>query len=93
MISALDALNELFKAAEGPEEPKERPKPKAWKFKKGELYKITPLTRSGSESFVFHHIALRFLRNEGRHHIFQSQNGGWLTCYTDAQLVDAVIKN
>lgn len=34
---------------------------------------------------------LRYLRKEGKHHLFRGPGGGWLTAFTDAQLVGATI--
>ena len=35
---------------------------------------------------------LRYVRDEGGHHVFESPTGGWLECFTDFQLLDVEIK-
>lgn len=54
-----------------------------WQFIKGQKYQIEAYFRTTA--------ILRFLRDEGIHHIFQSLGGGWLTSYTDPQLVGICI--
>ncbi len=35
---------------------------------------------------------LRYLRKEGKHHLFRGPGGGWLTAFTDAQFVGVTIR-
>ena len=52
------------------------------KLKPGRLYKLA------EQGFKGERKKLRFLRDEGEHHIFQSPTGGWLESFTDIQLMD-----
>lgn len=49
--------------------------PVSFAFEVGKAYRFTRSTR------------MRYVRKEGKHHIFKSPSGGWSTAYTDAQLI------
>ena len=61
----------------------------AYEFKAGKLYKFLVGGRHGEK---ISRERLRFIRDEGKHHVFQHPVGGWVTCFTDPQLCGAKIK-
>ena len=61
------------------------------RFKPGKLYKLTSDNRSAKLD-VPKRKKLRYVRDEGIHHIFESPTGGWLESFTDFQLLDITIK-
>lgn len=97
---AMRALKSLFTASTDtpPAAPKKLSPPKKeiipvlkeWQFTPGRLYRIhgrlinglTPESTAERERLE----TLRFLRDEGKHHMFISPRGYWRTTFTDAQL-------
>ena len=55
-------------------------------FKKGGHYTIND-NKIQSNDFIF-----EYLSKDGIHHVFREVHGGWTRTYTDAQLIDKIIK-
>lgn len=85
-------LDELDKAAWEPPEPEERPRPKAWTFEPGKVYRISWGPSYKNEWYAPSGKKLLFLRDEGIHHIFKSAAASWLECFTDVQLMGCAVE-
>ena len=61
------------------------------RFKPGKLYMFINVHQLGKYDAPKRR-KLRYVRDEGCHHIFESPTGGWLESFTDFQLLDIEIK-
>ena len=61
-------------------------------FKPGKLYRLELGTIKGYGTLArAEHETLRYTRKSGKHHMFKHPTGGWLTSFTDTQLIGVVI--
>ena len=64
-----------------------------WKFQNGKVYELRPRCRlSPALEKDGRARSLRFLRDQGPHHIFSSVKADWLESFTDLQLMDYAIE-
>ena len=64
-----------------------RPQEVSFSFIGGKTYFINDTPKQSSDERNY----LVYLRKEGKHHMFRNYLGGWITCFTDPQLIGKTI--
>ena len=87
-LSFDEFVNGKSAKSEEPVPPPIRPQEVSFSFIGGKTYFINDTPKQSSDERNY----LVYLRKEGKHHMFRNYLGGWITCFTDPQLIGKSIK-